>query len=298
VSRKKTSAFTRGLSRLALGGLWLLHFLPLSVLRFLGRILGVLFFLFGRERRRIARINLRLCFPEWSEAERARVLRAHFICFAQAFLDRTLFWWASRERLCRVTRLVGREHLERGDGRPTILLAPHFVGLDAGGARMTMTTPLVSIYSSQKNPVFNAVLLAGRSRFNTPVLLSRQEGMRRALKAMKQGLPFYYLPDMDFGRRESIFVPFFGVTAATIPGVARLARATGARIVPCVSRMTAQGYTVELLPPWENYPGADVEADTLFMNRFVENLIRQQPAQYYWVHKRFKTRPPGEAKFY
>lgn len=293
-----TRLFSRFLSRAALALLWLLHFLPLPALRFLGKALGLLLLLFGRERRRIARINLRRCFPEWSQFERERLLRRHFILFAQAFLDHALFWWASPERLARIIRLTGLEHLEHGDGRPTLILAPHFVGLDAGGVIMSMRMPMVSIYSNQKNPVFNAALLKGRQRFNAPVLLSRQEGIRRALKAMKQGAPFYYLPDMDFGRRESIFAPFFGTPAATITGVSRLARATDARVVPCINRLTPEGYTVELLPPWENFPGESVEADTVFMNHFIETQVQTQPAQYYWLHKRFKTRPPGEMKIY
>ena len=281
-----------------LGLLWLLHWLPLPLLRFLGTGLGHLLWLLGRERRRVVRTNLRLCFPRWSEAERERLLRRHFVVFAQALLDRTLFWWAPRTRLEGIIRLKGGEYLQRQDGCPTLILAPHFVGLDAGGVMMTMSTPLVSIYSNQKNPVFNAVLLAGRMRFNGPLLLSRQEGMRRALRAMKQGLPFYYLPDMDFGRKESIFVPFFGVRTATITDVSRLVRATGAKVVPCITRLVPQGYEVELLPPWEDFPGDSVEADTAFMNRFIETQVLTMPEQYFWLHKRFKTRPAGEPRIY
>ncbi|MDA0189135.1 MAG: lipid A biosynthesis acyltransferase, partial [Proteobacteria bacterium] len=129
-------------------------------------------------------------------------------------------------------------------------------------------------------------------------LLSRQDGMRRALKSMKAGLPFYYLPDMDFGQRDAVFAPFFGVPAATITGVSRLARLTGARIVPCVTRMVADGYEVELQAPWEDYPGESVEADTRRMNEYIETQVLRMPEQYFWVHKRFKSRPPGEAKFY
>lgn len=282
----------------ALGLLWLLHWLPLPVLRGLGHLLGHLLYLLGRERRRVALINLRLCFPAMPLAQRRRLARRHFVAFARAFLDRTLLWWAPRQRLERIVRLRGAEHLRAADGRPTLLLAPHFVGLDAGGTLMTMLTPLVSVYSAQKNPVFNAVLLAGRMRFNAPVLLSRQDGMRRALKSMKAGLPFYYLPDMDFGPRDAVFAPFFGVPAATITGVSRLARLTGARIVPCVTRMVADGYEVELQAPWEDYPGESVEADTRRMNEYIETQVLRMPEQYFWVHKRFKSRPPGEAKFY
>ena len=182
-----------------LGLLWLLHWLPLPLLRGAGWLLGLLLFAFGKARRHIALTNLRLCLPELSERQRRRLARRHFVAFARAFLDRTLLWWAPRARLERIIRLEGAENLKSPDGRPVILLAPHFVGLDAGGTMMTLQTPLVSVYSNQKNPVFNAVLLGGRLRFNGPILLSRQDGMRKAVKAMKQGYPFYYLPDMDFG---------------------------------------------------------------------------------------------------
>lgn len=285
-------------SKSLVGLLWLLHWLPLPALRALGAVLGRLLFAFGRERRRVALINLRLCFPELDEAARRDLARRHFIAFARAFLDRTLLWWAPRSRLERLIRLEGREHLTAADGQPTILLAPHFVGLDAAGSMMTLQTPLVSVYANQKNPVFNEVLLAGRLRFNDPVLLSRQDGMRRALKCLRDGLPFYYLPDMDYGARDAVFVPFFGVPAATITGVSRLARIAGARVVPCIARMTAAGYTIELQAPWENFPGDDVEADTRRMNEYIESQVRRMPEQYFWLHKRFKTRPPGEARFY
>lgn len=285
-------------SYLAVALLWLLHWLPLPALRGTGWLLGRILYRLGRARRRIALTNLRLCFPELSEAERERLARRHFVAFAQAFLDRTLLWWAPRQRLEKLVRVSGREHLQSADGRPTILLAPHFVGLDAGGTMMTMLTPLVSVYSRQRNPVFNQVLLGGRLRFNTPVLLSRQDGMRKAVKALKDGYPFYYLPDMDFGARDALFIPFFGIAAATITGVSRLARLIDARVVPCVTRMVANGYELELQPAWNDYPGASVEADTRRMNRYIEEQIRRMPEQYFWLHKRFKTRPPGEAKVY
>lgn len=282
----------------AVGVLWLLHWLPVPALRTLGWLLGRVLYALGRERRNVALSNLRLCFPELTDNERERLAQRHFIAFARAFLDRTLLWWAPRQRLERVIRLSGREHLQTDDGRPTILLAPHFVGLDAGGTIMTMTTPLVSVYSAQKNPLFNAILLAGRLRFNFPLLLSRQDGMRKAVKAMRSGYPFYYLPDMDFGARDALFLPFFGVSAATITGVSRLARLTGARVVPCIARMVPDGYEVELQAAWHDYPGVSIETDTLRMNQYIEEQVRRMPEQYFWLHKRFKTRPPGEARIY
>lgn len=285
-------------SYLAVGLLWLLHWLPLRWLRALGAGLGRLLYRFGRERRSVVLTNLRLCFPDLGEAEREALARHHFVAFAQSALDRALGWWASKERLERIIRIHGIEHLtERGD-RPTIMLCPHFVGLDAGATRISMYLTACSVFSQQKNPVFNRLLYHGRTRFNPALLLSRKEGMRKIVKSMKDGYPFYYLPDMDFGRKESIFVPFFGVPAATIPALSRLVRLTGAQVVPCIARMVPDGYEVEVMAPWDNFPGDSVEADTEFMNRFIENQVLRMPEQYYWVHRRFKTRPPGEQKVY
>jgi Kdo2-lipid IVA lauroyltransferase/acyltransferase len=278
--------------------LWLLHWLPLPVLRGLGWSFGRLLYALGHERRNVALINLRLCFPEKSEAEREALARAHFVAFARAVLDRTLGWWASKERLQRIIRIHGVENLTDPQGRPVILLCPHFVGLDAGGTVISMHVAGCSVFSKQKNPVLNSLLYDGRMRFNPVILLSRQDGMRKIVKAMKDGHQFYYLPDMDFGPKESIFVPFFGVQTATIPALSRLVRLTGAQVVACIARQVPDGYEVEVMPPWENFPGESLEADTEFMNRFIESQVLRMPEQYFWLHKRFKTRPPGEQRFY
>ena len=288
------------LTRIALGLMWLLRLLPLPVLAALGNGLGLLLYAFGRERRRVCLINLARCMPELAPGEREALARRHFRAFARAFLERPILWWGSPERIRRLVRIEGMEHFEAVRGGPLILLAPHFVGLDLGATRLQMEFEMVTIYSRQKNQVFDATLLAGRRRFGQPILLSRQDGVRTALRAMQAGRPFFYLPDMDYGRRDSIFLPFFGVDAATITGVSRLARLARARVLPCVTRMLpgGEGYVVRLLPAWENYPGASVEADTRRMNAFIEEQVRQMPEQYLWVHKRFKTRPPGEPSWY
>lgn len=283
---------------LLVGLLWCLHWLPLPALRAVGAGLGRLLYVFGRRRRNIALTNLRLCFPEKSEAEREALVRRHFVVFAQAALDRTLGWWAPRERVERIIRIRNVERLTEPAGQPVIMLAPHFVGLDAGGTAVSMNVVGCSVFSNQSNPVINQLLYDGRMRFNQAVLLSRQDGMRKIVKAVKDGYPFYYLPDMDFGPKESIFVPFFGVPAATVPALSRLARLTGARVVPVISRQVADGYEIEVQPAWENFPGASVEADTAAMNRFIEQQVLRMPEQYFWLHKRFKTRPPGEQKVY
>ena len=286
------------LTYILVGFLWLLHWLPLHVLRGLGWVLGRVLFVLGRERREVALINLRLCFPEKTEAEREVLARKHFVVFSRAVLDRTLGWWASKERIERVVRISGVENLTDPEGKPVILLSPHFVGLDAGASRISMCVVGCSVYSNQKNPVLNKLLYDGRKRFNDTLLLSRQDGMRRIVKALKDGYPFYYLPEMDFGPRDSIFVPFFGIQTATIPAVSRLVRMTGAKVVACITRQVPDGYEVEVMPAWENFPGESVEADTAYVNRFIESQVLRMPEQYFWLHKRFKTRPAGEQRFY
>jgi Kdo2-lipid IVA lauroyltransferase/acyltransferase len=288
------------LTRVALGLMWLLRLLPLSALAAVGNGLGTLLYAFGRERRRICLINLAHCMPELGAREREALARRHFQAFARTLLERASLWWGSPARVRQLVRIEGMEHFEAVRDGPLILLAPHFVGLDMGGVRLTMEFDVVSIYSKQKNAVFDAVLLAGRRRFGQQILLSRQDGVRPALRAMQAGRPFYHLPDMDYGPRETIFVPFFGVQTATITAVSRLARVARARVLPCITRMLpgGEGYVVRIFPAWEDYPGTSVEADTRRMNAFIEAQVRQMPEQYLWVHKRFKTRPPGEASWY
>ena len=288
------------MTRLALVLMWLLHLLPLSWLSPLGIVFGRLLFALAGERRRIAITNLRLCFPDMSEAERIALARRHFEAFGRSFLERGILWWASPDRLRKLVRLEGLEHFTALAGRPVILLVPHFIGLDMGGTRIMLEFDIVSIYANQKNLLFNAALLKGRSRFGGSILLSRQEGTRKAIKAMRAGKPFYYLPDMDYGERDTIFVPFFGVPAATITGLSRLARISGAAVLPVITRMLpgGSGYVVEIGAPWQNFPGPSIEADTRRMNAFIESEIRHMPEQYLWLHKRFKTRPPGEKSPY
>jgi KDO2-lipid IV(A) lauroyltransferase len=278
--------------------LWALHWLPQWVTRAIGSVLGKVLYAFGHERRNVALTNLRLCFPDKPAAEIERLARDHVVAFARAALDRIFAWWSSEAYLRRFCRVSGIEYLKDPGGRPVIMLCPHFVGLDAAATRLSMDVLACSVYSTQKNAVINRLLYRGRTRFNKTLLLSRQDGMRKIVKALKEGYPFFYLPDQDFGPKESIFVPFFGVPAATIPALSRLVRLTGAVVVPVIVFQRPDGYDIEIQPPWDNFPGESVEADTAFMNRFIESQVLRMPEQYFWLHKRFKTRPPGEQRFY
>jgi KDO2-lipid IV(A) lauroyltransferase len=290
------------LSRLAVFLLWLLHGLPLPLLAAIGRGLGWVLFRVAGRRRRIVEINLSLCFPELDDTQRRRLAQAHFQVLARSMLERGMLWWSRPERLQRLIRVEGADTI-RGlldAGRPIMLLAPHFVGLDAGGVGIAMRFDCASLYAEQSSKVFNRLLYQGRKRFGDQLLLSRDENLRTIVRAMKAGRPFYYLPDVNFRTRDSIFVPFFGVPAATVSGLSRLAKLTGAAVVPCATRMLpgGQGYVVEVGQAWDNYPTGDVEADTRRMNAWIEEAVRTMPEQYYWVHRRFKTRPAGEPPLY
>ncbi|MBL8484447.1 MAG: lipid A biosynthesis acyltransferase [Rhodocyclaceae bacterium] len=278
----------------------LLQYLPLGLLARLGRGLGAMLYRLAHERRGVVQTNLRLCFPELDEAARERLAREHFAVFGRSFLERGFTFWASESKLRRLVRVHGLEHLQALAGQPVILFAPHFVCMDLGWARLSMEMPMAGIYSRQNNPVFDAALQRARARFNSPVTLSRQDGALRAARALREGRPFYYLPDLDYGPRDSIFVPFFGVQAATITGLSRLSRLSGAKVLSVVTRMLpgAAGYVLEIGAPWSNWPGASIEEDTRRMNASLEIAVRALPEQYYWLHKRFKTRPPGSPKLY
>jgi KDO2-lipid IV(A) lauroyltransferase len=288
------------LTRIAVGIVWLLHLLPLAVFAGIGSGLGGLFYFFARERRNVCLTNLTRCFPGMPESERAAIARAHFRAFGRTLLERSILWWAPREEIRRLVRVVGLERIVALRGKPLILLAPHFVGLDAGLTRLTCEFDMAGIYAKQKDPWIDALLLSGRKRFGNGIAISRQDGVRPAIAAIKKGYPFYYLPDQDYGARDAIFVPFFGVPAATITGLSRMAKITGATVLPVATRMLpgGAGYEMTCYPAWDDFPSGDDVADARRLNEFIEERVREMPEQYFWTHKRFKTRPPGEARWY
>jgi Kdo2-lipid IVA lauroyltransferase/acyltransferase len=289
------------MSRLVFALMWLGHWLPLGVLAVIGNLLGTAAFWLIPERRRVIRTNLALCFPAMPAHERERLARAHFRVFMRSFVERSLMWWASKERFMRLVRVEGLEHIRAHEGQPVILVAPHFVGIDAACTRLVCEVHMAGLYARQKNPAYDALLLRGRTRFDPQAIaIARQDGVRPILSALRKGIPIYYAPDLDFGRKDAVFVPFFGVPAATITGVARLARASRAKVIPVISRILpgGAGYVVTVFPPFEQFPTDDVVADTRRINEFIEAQVRTMPEQYYWVHKRFKTRPEGEKSPY
>ncbi len=288
------------MSRLVFAFMWLLRFLPLPLIARIGEGTGSIMFWLIPERRKVTRINLRLCFPDLPEEERERLARAHFRAFVRSFLERGILWWSSAETIRALVQLEGTENLPKG--KPVIVFAPHFVGLDATLSRLSLDYPVAMMYARQKDPLFERLLYQGRTRFGGR-MFPRQAGVKEGLKAIAEGALYYYLPDLDYGRNRAIFVPFFGVPAATVTGLSYIARSAGAAVVPCVTRMLPQGgYAARLLPAWPDFPGggddASVYADTRRMLAFIEERVLEMPEQYFWMHKRFKTRPEGESRFY
>ena len=280
--------------------MWLLHWLPLPLLGRLGNMIGSLLFLIMAPRRKITLINLRLCMPELSDQQRHQLARHHFQCYTRSIFERGILWWASERRLRRLIQVEPGVPLADFGAGPLILLCPHFVCLDVAGVAIALEASACSVYTQQQNSVFDEALRRGRERFHPVKIFTRGAGIKPVIRAMREGLPFFMLPDMDFGARDSAFVPFFGIPAATLTATARIAAATGAGVIPVIATYLPgyRGWKVRFYPRWEAYPGPDIIAATARMNAFIEAEIRLAPAEYLWTHKRFKTRPPGVPDLY
>ena len=319
-----SSALSRLMSHAVIALLRVVALLPLPVVRALGSALGLLLRLLVPSRVRVVHKNLSLCFPEHTMSMRQRHCAEIFKKFAQTWLDRAWLWHAPPAVLKQRLRITGAVH-ELDGHSSTVLFAPHFMGLDAGWTALTLRAgrAYTTIYTEQANRVMDRWILRGRQRFDGALgtglnqqgraesgqhgggarLFTHVEGVRAIASSLKKGQPLYLLPDMDFSEQDAVFVPFFGVNAATVTSLGRFAKLGGvggvpAKVVPVVTRMTAQGYEVEILPAWSNFPSDDMVADTARMNHELEAMIRSQIDEYYWVHKRFKTRPVGEPDVY
>ncbi|MGB5830572.1 MAG: lysophospholipid acyltransferase family protein, partial [Thiohalocapsa sp.] len=275
----------------------LLSLLPFRWQAALGQGLGRLGYRFAGSRMEVARTNLRICLPEFSDLERETLLREHFRWLGQAVVCQGLSWSASLKRLRRIVRIRNRAFIDQciAEKRPVIVLVPHFIGLELGGTGFTaMVHPGMYMYQRIRSPVVDAVVRNGRTRFGS-IPVERQNDLRGLIREMKRGTPFFYLPDQDPGRLRGVFVPFCGIPAATVPTLGRIARLSGAAVIPTFARFLPRGQGLELVfdPPLEGFPSGDPQADTALMNRVIEGRLRDMPAQYFWVHRRFKTRPEG-----
>jgi KDO2-lipid IV(A) lauroyltransferase len=290
-------------ARLLLGVMWLLHLLPLPLLAAVGNGAGRLLYGLAAPRRKVALRNLELCFPDWPTDRRKQLAREHFKWLGRSVLERSLLWFASAERLKKIIHVEGDVTLAERSDKPVMWLVPHFMGLDVAGVAVLLyqTQYACSMYQQQSNPVMDDIIRKGRLRFGDKAeIFPRSDKALPLIRAIRKGHAFFNLPDMDFGERDAAFVPFFGVPAATLLAPSRMARALHMVVQPVVAEILpgGQGYRVRFGEPFTDFPTDDPVADTARMNRWIEDEIGRNPAQYLWVHKRFKTRPAGEPGLY
>lgn len=287
---------------LVLGVFWLVIQLPYFILLRLGHVLGLLMYRFAHERRHIAQRNLELCFPQWTEQERTRVLRENFISSGIAFFEMGMSWWWCQKRLAKLLVIDGLEHLQAAQqqGQGVILMAAHFTTLEIGGALLGQLHTIDGMYRAHKNSVFDYVQHRGRERHNKDAVAIEREDVRTMLRHLRDGRAVWYAPDQDYGFKQSVFVPLFDVPAATVTATSKFAQLGRAVVIPMSQTRLAngKGYQMKIEPAWQNFPGASVEADCLRINQWLEQVIQAQPEQYLWAHRRFKTRPKGEARLY
>jgi len=285
---------------LGLGLLWLVAQLPYKVLLVLGRGLGGLMYHLASSRRKIAARNLELCFPQMPAAEREALLKENFASTGMTFFEMAIAWWWPAERMRRLGSIEGLEHLRQAeaDGQGVILMALHFTTLEIGGALLALEQGMYGMYRPHKNPLFDYVQRCGREQRLLGAI--ERDEVRGMLKLLRAGGIVWYAPDQDYGAQRSIFVPLFGVQAATVTATSKFARMGRARVIPFTQQRlpNGQGYRVVVHPALDNFPTDNEEADCLRINQWVEQAVSQCPEQYLWAHRRFKTRPEGEPKLY
>ena len=289
------------LTWLWLGLAWLLVLLlPYRAQLWLGAGLGRLLAWLIPRRRRIAARNLELCFPELDPAQRATLLQQHYRNLGIGVFETGIAWWWPDRRFQRLLRFEGLEHLQNLGDRGALLLSPHLTSLEIGCSAISLKLCLDGMYRPNNNPVLDYVQRQGRERRVQTGRARPRDDLRGILKALRQGRILWYAPDQDYGPRRSIFAPLFGHAAATVTATARLAAKTGAAVLlyTYFRRADGRGYHIRVYPPLAAFPSGDDLTDATRINRLVEHCIRQCPAQYLWVHRRFKTRPPGQASLY
>lgn len=288
-------------ARLAIGLLKLFALLPYGLIARLGDGLGWLLYQIPSRRKRIVHINLKLCFPEWSDEHREEVAQKHFRHAIRSYLERSVQWFGSAKKLEKLIQLDSAIDLTDPNLPPTLFLGFHFVGIEAGSIFLnySLRRQCGSLYQPMSNPELEEVAKAARARFGAD-MASRADSARIVLRWLRDRKPVMLGADMDYGMRNSTFVPFFGVPTCTLTAVGRLAKVGNAQVVPFIGEVLPnyKGYRLKVFKPWENYPTGDDEADARRMNAFLEEQIPLMPEQYYWVHKRFKTRPPGQPSVY
>lgn len=282
---------------LLLGLMWLIAHLPYSVQMRFGAGIGSLLYFFARNRRKVADVNLRLAFPEYTAEERTQLIKSVFRETGKALPETCIAWFRQPGQMAieweveNFAALAAAAKTEQG----VLLLGAHFSCVDICGALIGTLMDYDTLHRPHNNPLMNYFQCRGRLRF-VGALIEKKD-MRSMIKRLKNGRVIFYAPDQDLGRKYSIFVPFFGVPTATVTATAKLAKVAGAKVFLALTLRTPKGYRMRAIEGSALSTG-DIDADTAAYNKWLEEEIRQQPAQYLWLHKRFKTRPKGEPKLY
>ncbi len=290
---------------LLLGLLRILILPPYPVQCATGRLIGRAIYQLAPKRRAIAQTNIERCFPELTARQHLDMLKQHFEELGMMVLDTALSWWAPPATLQRLSNITGLEHLQRAleDNRGVILLTGHMTSLDIGGSLLAKALadsdhPMRVMYKRNRNLLLETVIRRGRERFTDQVFI--RQDMRSFVRGLRENHPTWYAPDQDFGKWNTVFADFFGIRTATLPTTGRIAAKTGARVVPFfpIRLPEDKGFEIRILPALESFPSGDDVTDATTTNKVLEDIIRQYPTQYLWVHRRFKTRPEGEPAFY
>jgi len=288
-------------TKLAIGLLRFLAILPYGLVARFGDGLGWLLYQIPSRRRRIVHTNLSLCFPQWSDEKREQIAQRHFRHAIRSYVERSVQWFGSQSKLEKLVQVDSAIDLTDPDLPPTLFLGLHFVGIEAGSIFLNhaLGRRCGSLYQPMSNPELEAVAKTARGRFGAD-MASRADSARVVLRWLRDRKPVMLGADMDYGLRNSTFVPFFGVPACTLTAVGRFAKVGHAQVVPFIGEVLPnyKGYRLKVFEPWRDYPSGDDDADARRMNAFLEEQIPRMPEQYYWVHKRFKTRPPGMPSLY
>jgi Kdo2-lipid IVA lauroyltransferase/acyltransferase len=292
---------TRVGTKLAIALLKFFALLPYGFVARLGDGIGWLLYQIPSRRRAIVHTNLKLCFPEWSDEKREEIAQKHFRHAIRSYLERSVQWFGSLRKLEKLVQVESEIDLTDPDLPPTLLLGLHFVGIEAGSIFLNhaLGRQCGSLYQPMSNAEFESVAKKARGRFGAD-MASRADSARVVLRWLRDRKPVMLGADMDYGVRNSTFVPFFGVPACTLTAVGRFAKVGRAQVVPFIGEVLPdyKGYRLKVFKPWDNYPTGDDDSDARRMNAFLEEQIPLMPEQYYWVHKRFKTRPPGMPNVY
>lgn len=272
--------------------------LPWPWQRRIGRALGWMLAWLAGPRRRVAKRNIALCFPQMSAAQQAELLRESFADLGIGLFEFSRAWFGDVDALAVDVQIEGLQHLQalQAAKRGVLLVSGHFTTLEVCGRLLTRHVPVAGMYRAHAEPAFEAAVLQGRLKYACAMF--KREELRGAIRHLKQGGVLWYAPDQDMRGKEAVFVPFFDIPASTITATHQLARLSGAAVVPFFHRREGGRYVLRIGAPLENFPSTDVVADTAAVSREIETMVREAPSQYLWIHKRFKTRPEGQPRVY